>query len=77
MGPANDKCKDESTFSRVVNNDWFKVVVSNVCGAGVIIITLWTRQQVLMNEISHLHESVGKLEQRMDRLSDKFFDRRP
>jgi hypothetical protein len=46
--------------------DWLKITISNAVGVGVIIVTLWTKQAVVENEIEHLKQSIATLERKLD-----------
>jgi hypothetical protein len=46
--------------------DWLKIAISNAVGVGVIIVTLWTKQAVIENEIEHLKRAIVKLEQKIE-----------
>lgn len=47
--------------------DWLKIAISNATAVGVIIVSIWTKQAVIENELEHLKESLDKLELRLER----------
>ncbi|RIK84407.1 MAG: hypothetical protein DCC68_01635 [Planctomycetota bacterium] len=46
--------------------EWWKIAISNAIAVGVIIVTLWTKQAVIENEIVHLKQAIAKLERKLE-----------
>lgn len=58
--------RNDGTRVSLAPGDWFKIAVSNAVAVGVIIVTLWTKQAVVENEIAHLKQAIAKLEQKIE-----------
>jgi hypothetical protein len=58
--------RSDGTRVSLSPGDWLKIGVSNAIGVGVIIVTLWTKQAVVENEIEHLKRAIAKLEQKLE-----------
>jgi hypothetical protein len=46
--------------------DWLKIIVSNAIAVGVTIVTFWTKQAVIDNDIDHLKRSIDKIERKLE-----------
>jgi hypothetical protein len=58
--------RSDGTRVSLSTGDWLKIAVSNAVAVGVIIVTLWTKQAVIENEIEHLKRAIIKLEHKLE-----------
>ncbi len=58
--------RNDGTRVSLAAGDWLKIALSNAIAVGVIIVTLWTKQAVVENEIEHLKRAIAKLEQKIE-----------
>lgn len=58
--------RSDGTRVSLSAGEWWKIAISNAIAVGVIIVTLWTKQAVIENEIVHLKQAIAKLERKLE-----------